>query len=134
MASEEIHLEQYPAVGAPVAIWLRLEGLAVALLSAVLYGRSGASWWIFAVLWLVPDVSMLGYRAGPRIGASCYNVVHSYLLPLALAGAAVMLPQKALLPYALIWCNHIGIDRLLGYGLKYPAGFGFTHLMRLGKR
>ena len=27
----------------------------------------------------------------------------------------------------------IGIDRALGYGLKYTAGFGLTHLGRIGK-
>jgi hypothetical protein len=33
---------------------------------------------------------------------------------------------------ALIWLAHIGFDRALGYGLKYKAGFGFTHLGRIG--
>ena len=47
---------------------------------------------------------------------------------------ALVLGQFVLLPFALIWVNHIGIDRLMGYGLKYPAGFGWTHLGRLGKR
>ena len=130
----QVQINSSPAVGPQIAIWLRLEGLAVTLLSGVLYARTGASWWLFVLLWLVPDLAMLGYRAGPRIGASCYNAVHTYLLPIALAAAALLLHQNALVPYALIWCNHIGLDRLLGYGLKYPEGFGFTHLSRPGKR
>jgi hypothetical protein len=121
-------------VAPPLRLWLRLEGLAVAVLSAVLYARIGASWWLFAVLWLVPDLSMMGYRAGPRWGAHCYNSVHSYLLPVVLAIGGFSLHRDRLLAISLIWCNHIGVDRLLGYGLKYPAGFGFTHLSRLGKR
>ena len=121
------------SVAPPVLQWLRLEGLAVAVLSAVLYARSGANWWLFAALWLVPDLSMIGYQAGPRWGARCYNAVHSYLLPVALAVAGLLLGRAAWLPFALIWFNHIGVDRLLGYGLKYPDGFGFTHLSRLGK-
>jgi hypothetical protein len=120
-----------PAVAPPVLWWLRLEGLAVAAVAAVLYARTGASWWLFAALWLVPDLSMIGYFAGPRLGANCYNVIHSYLLPIALAIAALSFQRAALLPFALIWFNHIGVDRLLGYGLKYPAGFGSTHLTGL---
>jgi hypothetical protein len=120
-------------VASPVRWWLRLEGLALAALSASLYARTGASWWLFAALWLTPDLSFFGYMAGPRIGSYCYNAVHSYLLPAALAIFALSFRRIAVLPFALIWFNHIGVDRLLGDGLKYPAGFGFTHLGRLGR-
>lgn len=123
-----------PAVSGSVLILLRLEGLAVAAASALLYARTGASWLLFATLWLAPDLSMLGYLAGSCWGARCYNVVHTYVLPGALALSALGLHANALLPFALIWINHIGVDRLLGYGLKYSDGFGFTHLGRLGKR
>jgi len=128
MISEQQEYALSPAVVSPVLGWLRLEGLAVASLSAVLYAHLSASWWLFAALWLAPDLSMLGYLAGPRLGAHCYNAVHAYLLPVALAIVALAFRQAALLPFALIWFNHIGVDRLLGYGLKYPSGFGFTHL------
>jgi len=123
-----------PSVAPPVRNWLRLEGLAVAALSAFLYAHTGASWWLFAALWLTPDLSFFGYMAGPRIGSYCYNAVHSYLLPVALTILALWFQQASVLPFALIWFNHIGVDRLLGYGLKYPQGFGFTHLDKLGKR
>ena len=110
-----------------------MEGLAVAVLSAFLYAHTGASWWLFAALWLTPDLSFFGYMAGPRIGSYCYNAVHSYLLPVALTIVGLWFHQTALLPFALIWFNHIGVDRLLGYGLKYPRGFGSTHLSRLSR-
>jgi hypothetical protein len=113
---------------------LRLEGLAVAALSILLYARTGASWWMFAALWLVPDLSILGYLAGSRIGANCYNAVHSYLAPVVLATVALLHPSAILEPITLIWFNHIGVDRMLGYGLKYHSGFGDTHLKRLGKK
>jgi hypothetical protein len=122
------------AVSGSVLTLLRLEGLAVAAVSAVLYARTGASWWLFAVLWLTPDLSMLGYLAGSCWGARCYNAVHTYVVPCALALSAWLLNAHAVLPIALIWANHIGIDRLMGYGLKYSDGFGWTHLGRLGKR
>jgi hypothetical protein len=117
-----------PAVAPPLVWLLRMEGLAVGVLSAILYARTAASWWIFAALWLLPDLSMLGYLAGVSWGARCYNAVHTYLLPVALATVALFLRRDALMPFALIWFNHIGVDRLCGYGLKYPTGFGDTHL------
>ena len=117
-----------------ILILLRLEGLAVAAITAVLYARTGTSWWLFAVLWLAPDLSMLGYLAGPCHGARIYNAFHTYLLPGMLALAALVLPAHGFMPVALIWANHIGVDRMLGYGLKYGDGFGYTHLGRVGKR
>jgi len=122
-----------PAVAAPVLLLLRLEGLFLAAISAVLYARTGASWWLFAALWLVPDLSMVGYFASPCWGARCYNAIHTTVTPITLALAALVLHTASPLPYALIWLNHIGVDRLLGYGLKYPTGFGWTHLGRQGK-
>jgi hypothetical protein len=122
------------AVAGSVSILLRLEGLVVAGASAVLYWRTGASWWLFAALWLVPDLSMVGYLRRPCLGARIYNAAHTYLLPGVLGLLGLLLHANVLLPFALIWVNHIGVDRLLGYGLKYSDGFGFTHLGRLGKR
>lgn len=126
--ADPLNPDTTPVVGAPVLNLLRLEGLAAAALAAVFYARTGASWWMFAALWLVPDLSMLGYLIGPNIGARIYNAVHSYVTPAALAVCGILLHSPALVPIALIWMNHIGVDRLLGFGLKYFAGFGFTHL------
>ncbi|MBS1804052.1 MAG: DUF4260 domain-containing protein [Acidobacteria bacterium] len=131
-------LQQIPetsgAVTGSVAMLLRIEGLVAAVASAVLYAHTGACWWLFAVLWLTPDLSMLAYLKRPCLGARFYNAAHTYLLPGVLALCAWTLHTGWLLPFALIWVNHIGVDRLLGYGLKYSDGFGFTHLGRLGKR
>ena len=123
-----------PITGSHVQVLLRLEGLAAVALSAVFYARTGASWWLFAALWLAPDLSLLGYLAGPKLGARIYNAIHSYVTPATLAVVGLLLGSQALLPYALIWMNHIGVDRLLGYGLKYQAGFRFTHLGKLSGR
>ena len=117
-----------------VRVLLRLEGLAVAAVSVVLYARSGASWWLFAALWLAPDLSMLGYLSRPCRGARLYNAFHTYIVPATLALIALLLHRTSLLPFALIWINHIGVDRMLGYGLKYPEGFGWAHLGKLGKK
>ena len=107
---------------------LRLEGLAIAAVTAVLYARTGASWWLFAALWLAPDLSMLGYLISPCRGARVYNAFHTYTLPITLGLSAWLLHANAVVPFALIWANHIAVDRLLGYGLKFSNGFGWTHL------
>jgi hypothetical protein len=118
-----------------VVFLLRLEGLAIATISAVLYARMGASWWLFAALWLAPDLSMLGYATGrPCWGARIYNAFHTYALPGVLALVALAAHARGIVPVALIWVNHIGVDRMLGYGLKYSDGFGFTHLGKLGRK
>jgi hypothetical protein len=111
-----------------VRIWLRAEGLSVLLLSLLLYRYCGLSWWIFLALLLTPDAITLFYLINPRIGGAAYNVVHSYLLPVTLASLAIFTERTGIIPYLCIWTAHIGMDRVLGFGLKYPTAFGRTHL------
>ena len=111
-----------------VRIMLRLEGLTLFAMMVVLYAHWGASWWLFALLFLAPDLSFIAYLAGPKIGALVYNAVHSYMAPGALMFVGLALTAPLLLSIATSWLAHIGIDRSLGYGLKYSAGFALTHL------
>lgn len=112
---------------------LRLEGAALAIACMVFYSYFEGSWWMFAVLLLVPDLSFAGYLAGPRAGAAAYNAAHAAILPMLLGIVGMVMPSALAMHLSLIWCAHIGLDRALGYGLKYDAGFGFTHLGRIGK-
>lgn len=121
------------AVGGRPLAWLRTEGLAAFGLSTATYFAIGSPWWLYLALLLVPDLAMLGYLGGPRLGASLYNLVHSYVGPGALAVVGV-LTAGPLFGVALIWTAHIGLDRLLGYGLKYPTAFGHTHLGQIGRQ
>lgn len=107
---------------------LRLEGLCVLLAAAALYALTDHSWWLFAGLLLAPDLFMVGYLTGPRIGALIYNVGHTYAVPLGLGALGVTLGLPLASGFALIWAAHIGMDRALGYGLKRPTGFHDTHL------
>jgi Domain of unknown function (DUF4260) len=110
---------------------LRLEGLAVLVGSLVVYFDTGFGWLLLLVLFLAPDLSFAGYAFGPRLGAAAYNLLHTEIFGLALATAGVVAGIDWAVQLALIWLAHIGIDRLLGYGLKYPARFGDTHLQRV---
>lgn len=130
---EEAEARNQAQLPQSVVYILRSEAFAVAALTAVLYARLGASWWQFAALWLAPDLSMMGYLLGPLWGARIYNSIHAYATPATLAICALLLHAGGMVPIALIWGNHIAVDRLLGYGLKYQAGFGWTHLGPIGR-
>lgn len=113
-------------------ILLRVERLAILALTVFLYQRTGASWWLFAGLFLVPDLSFLAYAIGRGAGTVAYNMTHSEVGPVILAAAGLTV-MPVLLPIALIWGAHVGWDRMLGYGLKYPTSFDQTHLGPIGK-
>ena len=112
---------------------LRLEGLALFTGMTLPYAVWGGSWWVYLILFLVPDLSFAAYLAGPRFGSVIYNAAHSYLAPMALNVTGFAINEPLILSIAMIWLAHIGVDRALGFGLKDSAGFGFTHLGRIGK-
>ncbi len=120
------------AVGGAPRVWLRLEGLAALALAVLVFQQGGHSWLLLAVLFLAPDLSFAGYLAGPRVGAAVYNAAHSYVGPAVAAALALLTGRPPVL--ACIWAAHVGFDRALGYGLKYPTGFGDTHLGAIGRR
>ena len=111
---------------------LRVEGGLILAAAMLAHARLGGSWGTFALLFLLPDLSMLAYLVGPRAGAAAYNAAHSHIAPALLVAAAYTLGAPLLLLGAAIWAAHIGFDRMLGYGLKYGTAFGDTHLGRVG--
>ncbi|MDO9405368.1 MAG: DUF4260 domain-containing protein [Polaromonas sp.] len=124
--------EQAAAAGGVRAV-LRLEGAVVLGVALAAYAQFGAGWGVFALWLLAPDLSLLGYFAGPRVGAALYNAAHSYAGPVLLLALGVLAAMPWAVAGSLVWLAHIGMDRALGYGLKYAAGFAFTHLGRIGR-
>ena len=116
-----------------VRTWLRIEGLAVFAGGLVLFGMSGGNWLFLVPLLLVPDVSAIGYLAGPRIGAFSYNLVHNWALGLAVLALGVAIESSGVQLAASILLAHVGMDRAAGYGLKLPNSFKDTHLGRMGR-
>jgi hypothetical protein len=114
-------------------VLLRLEGLTLFVGMTLLYAVWGGSWLLYVILFLLPDLSIAAYLSGPQFGAMIYNAMHSYMAPMVLMVMGFGLAQPLVLSIAIIWLAHIGIDRALGFGLKYSGGFGFTHLGRIGK-
>lgn len=121
-----------PVSGTP-RVLLRLEGLVVFLAALVGYYSIGGSWQLFALLLLLPDLAMIAYLAGPRVGAAAYNAVHTYAAPGILAALALAGVAPRAWPVCLIWVAHIGMDRAIGYGLKFASHFRDTHLGAIGR-
>jgi Domain of unknown function (DUF4260) len=111
-------------------VLLRLEGLLALVVGCIAYQRLYPHHWgVFALLFLVPDISLLGYlRSANKRSAAFYNAVHSYVLPVALGMLAWDRSSVLGGQVALIWLSHISFDRCIGYGLKFPESFRYTHI------
>lgn len=114
--------------------WLRLEAATLLVGALVAYSTTGQSWWLVPLTLLGPDVLMVGYFGGARLGARLYNVAHTTAFPAAIVGIGWWQGKSLVVALGLVWLAHIGMDRLLGYGLKYSDNFQHTHLGRLGQR
>lgn len=114
-------------------VYQRIEGLAVFCAATFVYFQNGYSWIAYILLLFVFDVSMAGYVANPRIGALLYNFGHSLVVPAILAVVYAITQSDFILGLVCLWFAHIGIDRALGYGLKFTSGFQHTHLGKIGK-
>jgi Domain of unknown function (DUF4260) len=119
-------------LGGVPRVLLHAEGGAVALAAVALYFYADYPWWLLVVLALAPDLSLGGYVAGQRVGSAIYNAAHTYVPPVVLGAVGVITGADLPVQLALIWITHIGIDRAIGYGLKYPTSFKETHLQRVG--
>lgn len=107
---------------------LRFEGVAVSAAATAAYFTLGAPRWLLIVLALAPDLSMLGYLGGARLGSRTYNAAHTYLGAIAIAALGLLTATTPAVWVACVWAAHIGADRALGYGLKSPTSFKHTHL------
>jgi Domain of unknown function (DUF4260) len=91
------------------------------------------SWWMWVPVFLLPDLSMLGYLISNKAGAISYNIFHHQLLAVVIAGSGYIFHQPYIELTGLVLLGHSSLDRLLGYGLKLENGFNYTHLGRIGK-
>jgi hypothetical protein len=116
---------------------LRAEGAALFAAAVLAFHALDISWWMFAVLFLAPDLALVFYLLGPCVGAVAYNVMHSTIGPLVLGSIGWLMGFNILgtilAGCAAIWMAHVGMDRMLGLGLKYFSSFHDTHLGRIGR-
>ena len=126
----------FPADGMVIGTprrWLRVEGATLVAGSLIAYSTTGQAWWLVPLTVLLPDLTMIGYLSGPRLGSYLYNLGHSTPLPAAIAAIGWWQDKSLVTGLGLVWLAHIGLDRLIGYGLKYDDHFQHTHLGRLGR-
>ena len=115
------------------SILLRLEGLAVFMFAVYMFfAQFRGEPLSFLTLFLFPDISALAYIVNKEIGSVVYNLAHFYVAPLLFMFVSMAIYQDVLfLQLSMIWFAHIGIDRLIGFGLKYPTGFRDTHFQKI---
>jgi hypothetical protein len=136
MTSTQVGARPGDALGAVTGMpkmWLRAEGLTVLAAGTGLYLHLGGAPLLLVPLLLAVDVSMVGYLAGPRPGALIYNLVHNWAIGVAVLALAWWLGSPAITLVGAILVAHTGMDRALGYGLKYPTAFADTHFGWLGR-
>lgn len=119
--------------GAPRA-WLRAEAAVLLAGALAAYSTTRQSWWLLPALILLPDLAWAGYLGGTRLGAVSYNAAHATPLPAVMIGLGWWQHRPLVLALGLVWLAHIGLDQLLGYGLKYDDSFQHTHLGILGRK
>lgn len=113
---------------------LKIEEFALLLLGIWAFQLTELSWWWFLGLFLLPDIGMIGYLVGEKIGAWTYNLFHHRTIATVLFFAGYFFKNQALEVNGIILFSHIAFDRIMGYGLKYEKGFKFTHLGEIGKK
>lgn len=113
---------------------LKIEEFALLLLGIWAFQLTELSWWWFLGLFLLPDIGMIGYLVGEKIGAWTYNLFHHRTIATVLFFAGYFFKNQALEVSGIILFSHIAFDRIMGYGLKYEKGFKFTHLGEIGKK
>jgi len=107
------------------------EGLFVMLLSVYLFNTLDVSWLVFVLLILSPDIFMVGYLKNKKLGAQLYNIGHSYITSVILIMVGLVFNYQLITAIGIIFSAHTGLDRFLGFGLKYETHFKETHIQKL---
>ncbi|MBN9483930.1 MAG: hypothetical protein BGO70_10010 [Bacteroidetes bacterium 43-93] len=110
----------------------------MAMMAIAIYGISllpiHISWWLYPILFLSPDISMLGYAVNNTIGAFTYNLFHHKAVAITVVAIGIISGNTYWLFTGLILFAHSAFDRMMGYGLKYLTGFSYTHLGIIGNK
>ena len=109
---------------------LKLEELAqlAITLVALYYQPLEFRWWTWIILFLLPDIGMLGYLINTSVGAITYNLFHHKMIALGVLGIGWFMGMPVVTLSGLLLYGHSSFDRVMGYGLKYFDSFKHTHL------
>jgi hypothetical protein len=110
---------------------LRAEGFVLFLLSSFFYIKLQGNWWMFIIIFLSIDFSMIGYLKNNKMGSQLYNVIHNYILAMLLFFIGFFYSSQVFQQVGIIVAAHVSIDRFFGFGLKNSSGFKDTHLGKI---
>lgn len=113
-------------------ILLKTEAVGILVLSLLFFSMTSFPWWYFPALILLPDISMAGYIKNPKTGALIYNIFHHQGVAAVIISAGWIWDSTLLILVGSILLGHSALDRIFGYGLKYPDSFHHTHLGKIG--
>ncbi len=113
---------------------IKLEEAAMLGLSIYVLSFLQAEWWWYLILFIGPEISMLGYLGGNKAGAACYNLFHHKGVGIAFFITGLSLPHLLIQVIGIVLFGHSSLDRMFGYGLKTTEGFKYTHLGLIGKK
>jgi hypothetical protein len=113
---------------------LRLEEIAMLCISIYLLYALKVDWWFYLLMILGPDISMVGYVAGPKVGAFSYNLFHHKMIAIVVFIIGVTSSTWLLQAIGAVLFGHSSMDRIFGYGLKYNSAFSETHLGKIGPK
>lgn len=113
---------------------LKLEEAAMLILSLYALSLLHVSWWVYLLVLIAPDVSCIGYAAGDKVGAVCYNLFHHKGVAVAIFLTGLILKDEWLQVAGIVLFGHSSMDRMFGYGLKLNEGFKYTHLGMIGRK
>ena len=107
---------------------LKIEELFLFGLSIYFFSLLDYAWWWFPLLFLTPDIVMIGYLINTRIGAVIYNIIHHRALSITLYIIGSIINLSIMQLIGIILFAHSSFDRVFNYGLKYKDNFKHTHL------
>ncbi|HTR29634.1 MAG TPA: DUF4260 domain-containing protein [Puia sp.] len=113
---------------------IKWEEAAMFALSIMLIAPLPYAWYWWLVWILAPDLSMIAYLGGNKVGAVGYNIAHHKGIAIALYAAGLYTGHPAPEYAGMILFGHSSMDRAMGYGLKRFTGFQDTHLGKIGKQ
>jgi hypothetical protein len=112
---------------------IKLEELAMLLISVYALYQFEVAWWWYLLVFIGPDISMLGYLAGNKAGAISYDLFHHKAIGIAFIITGYFFHANEIVWTGLVLFGHSSFDRMMGYGLKFFDGFQHTHLGKIGK-
>lgn len=107
---------------------IKLEEAAMFGFSIYLFHQTNFAWWWYLALILIPDIGMLGYIVGNKVGAITYNLFHHKAIAIIMVCLGWYMSNEWMELTGIVLFGHSSMDRIMGYGLKYFDSFQHTHL------